>query len=95
MLTGLLEPTGGSIFFAGRDIRADLIGYRRLLGYVPEGLKKTAGMWKAPIQDYNFGGEEALLSTKVISYLISGAIGVVLACLVVMIISKLVFKNER
>lgn len=36
MLTGLLEPTTGSIFFGGRDIRADLIGYRRHLGYVPE-----------------------------------------------------------
>jgi ABC-2 type transport system ATP-binding protein len=36
MLTGLLEPTAGSIFFRGRDIRADLIGYRRRLGYVPE-----------------------------------------------------------
>jgi ABC-2 type transport system ATP-binding protein len=36
MLTGLLEPSGGSILFEGRDIRADLIGYRKHLGYVPE-----------------------------------------------------------
>jgi ABC-2 type transport system ATP-binding protein len=36
MLTGLLEPSAGSIFFNGRDIRSDLIGYRRRLGYVPE-----------------------------------------------------------
>jgi ABC-2 type transport system ATP-binding protein len=36
MLTGLLEPTAGNIFFCGRDIRADLIGYRKRLGYVPE-----------------------------------------------------------
>jgi len=36
MLTGLLEPTAGTIFFNGRDIRSDLIGYRRRLGYVPE-----------------------------------------------------------
>lgn len=36
MLTGLLEPSSGHIFFDGRDIRADLIGYRKRLGYVPE-----------------------------------------------------------
>jgi ABC-2 type transport system ATP-binding protein len=36
MLTGLLEPTAGHILLDGRDIRSDLIGYRRQLGYVPE-----------------------------------------------------------
>lgn len=36
MLTGLLEPTAGGIFLHGKDIRSDLIGYRKRLGYVPE-----------------------------------------------------------
>src|SRR5438874_1716516 len=36
MLTGLLHPSEGSILFNGRDIRGDLIGFRRRLGYVPE-----------------------------------------------------------
>ena|SRR5262249_39122388 len=36
MLTGLLEPTGGTILFEGRDINDDLVGFRRRLGYVPE-----------------------------------------------------------
>jgi len=36
MLTGMLEPTSGSVFFNGRDIHSDLIRYRRRLGYVPE-----------------------------------------------------------
>jgi ABC-2 type transport system ATP-binding protein len=36
MLTGLLEPTRGKVFFDGRDIQHDLVGYRRHLGYVPE-----------------------------------------------------------
>lgn len=36
MLTGLLEPTAGEILFEGRNIRADIIGFRRRLGYVPE-----------------------------------------------------------
>jgi ABC-2 type transport system ATP-binding protein len=36
MLTGLLEPTSGHIFFHGEDIRRDLKSYQRRIGYVPE-----------------------------------------------------------
>ena len=36
MITGLLEPTRGQILFDGVSIRADLVGYKRRLGYVPE-----------------------------------------------------------
>lgn len=36
MLTGLLEPSAGTIFFGGQNIRRDLIGYRKRLGFVPE-----------------------------------------------------------
>jgi len=67
----------------------------KLIGYVPEGLKKTADIWKAPIPDYNFGGESALLSAKIISYVVSGIIGIILASVAIIIISKLLFKNEK
>jgi ABC-2 type transport system ATP-binding protein len=36
MLTGLLEPTRGTVLFDGRNIGDDLVGYRKRLGYVPE-----------------------------------------------------------
>src|SRR6266567_613807 len=36
MLTGLLEPTRGKVLFNGADIRRDLVGFRKYLGYVPE-----------------------------------------------------------
>ena len=36
MLTGLLEPTSGRVIFHGQDIRRDLKGFQRRLGYVPE-----------------------------------------------------------
>ncbi len=36
MLTGLLEPTFGHIYFEGKDIKQDPIAYKRRLGYVPE-----------------------------------------------------------
>jgi ABC-2 type transport system ATP-binding protein len=36
MLTGLLEPTSGSVRWNGADIHQDLVAFRRRLGYVPE-----------------------------------------------------------
>lgn len=36
MLTGLLEPSSGTVRFDGQDIGVDGTGFRRRLGYVPE-----------------------------------------------------------
>src|SRR5579871_6477942 len=36
MLTGLLEPTSGRVTLHGEDVRRDLKGFQRRLGYVPE-----------------------------------------------------------
>jgi ABC-2 type transport system ATP-binding protein len=36
MLTGLLEPSQGQVLYEHRDIRSDLAGYRKRMGYVPE-----------------------------------------------------------
>lgn len=67
----------------------------KLLGYVPEGLKKTADIWTAPIPDYNFGGEGAMLPAKILSYIVSGIIGIILASVIMIILSKFLFKNEK
>src|SRR5687767_15529271 len=36
ILTGLLEPSGGTVLFEGRPIRDDLLTYKSRIGYVPE-----------------------------------------------------------
>jgi ABC-2 type transport system ATP-binding protein len=36
MITGLIERTAGKILFDGQPIEADLMGFRRRMGYVPE-----------------------------------------------------------
>ncbi len=36
IITGLLEPSAGKVFLDGRDVREDLVGFKRRLGYVPE-----------------------------------------------------------
>jgi hypothetical protein len=68
---------------------------KELLGYVPEGLKKLADSWKAPVRDYNFGGENAAFSTQVISYIVSGIIGIAVVALVIYVITKFLIKHEK
>jgi len=36
MLSGLLDPSNGVVEFDGRDIRSDLLSFRKVLGYIPE-----------------------------------------------------------
>ena len=36
MAIGMIQPTKGKVFFAGRNIHDDLAGFRAQLGYVPE-----------------------------------------------------------
>jgi ABC-2 type transport system ATP-binding protein len=36
IITGLLRPNDGRVLFEGRDIHADLVAWRAVLGYIPE-----------------------------------------------------------
>jgi ABC-2 type transport system ATP-binding protein len=36
IITGMLRPNEGKVFFEGRDIREDMVAFRSVLGYVPE-----------------------------------------------------------
>ena len=36
MLAGLLEPTDGSIYYSGKNIKSNLYEYKKRIGYVPE-----------------------------------------------------------
>jgi hypothetical protein len=67
----------------------------KLVGYVPEGLKKLADLWKAPISDYNFGGEGASMTVQAISYIASGLLGIGVCAFVVFMISRFMAKHGK
>ncbi|MDP2267889.1 MAG: cobalamin biosynthesis protein [Deltaproteobacteria bacterium] len=65
----------------------------KLIGYVPQELMRLAGLWKAPIPDYDLGGEH-VFSLRAISYMISGFLGMLAVGLAMYLIQKLMGKNE-
>jgi hypothetical protein len=67
----------------------------KLLGYVPEGLRKLADFWKAPIPDYNFGGEGASMTLQAISYIVSGLMGIGICAFVVYMVSRFMARHGK
>ena len=98
-IMALLSPLGiilPALFRSGGawgEWSADTL--EKLIGYVPEGLKKYGEIWKAPVPDYNLGGEESSMTIQVISYIGSGIIGIAVVVFVIYLISKFLKKNEQ
>jgi len=67
----------------------------KLLGYLPEGLKRLTDIWKAPIPDYHFGGEGASKAVQVLSYIASGFLGIGVCVLIVFILSRFIAKHGK
>jgi len=57
---------------------AEAVG--KMIGFIPEGLKKYSDLWRPPIPDYNLGGDESSFTVQAISYILSGIIGIA-ACI--------------
>ena len=51
MLTGLLEPSGGSVELDGANVRSDMLRYKQRLGYVPEEAQLYTWMSGARVPD--------------------------------------------
>ncbi|MBU1912462.1 MAG: PDGLE domain-containing protein [Candidatus Omnitrophica bacterium] len=69
---------------------------QKLVGYIPQGLKKLSSLWSAPIPDYAFKGwEEKGLPHLSFAYVMSAVIGIVIAVVVVLIIGKILIKKGK
>ncbi len=59
---------------------------RKLVGFVPEGIRRLGELWKAPLPDYSFGGNGPVSET--VSYMISGLVGIAATVAAVYLLSK-------
>jgi hypothetical protein len=67
---------------------------QKLVGYVPEGLKKLSSLWSAPIADYAFKGrQETSLGHLSLSYIASGVVGIVVIIAVALLVGKTLTKK--
>jgi hypothetical protein len=68
----------------------------RLVGFVPAGMQRLSGLWKAPFVDYAFAsGADAGMAGAGVSYLISALLGVVVIACCVHLGGKLFASREQ
>jgi hypothetical protein len=68
---------------------------KELIGYVPQGLAKYSGIWKAPITDYTINGSDTSVVHQSGYYIVSGIIGATITYVVMLLISKLIIRNGK
>jgi PDGLE domain-containing protein len=65
-----------------------------IAGFVPEGLKRIAGIWKAPLPDYSLPVGSKGLAVESIGYMLSAVVGIALIAGIMYIISKLLVRKN-
>ncbi|MFH1097467.1 MAG: PDGLE domain-containing protein [Candidatus Desantisbacteria bacterium] len=72
----------------------DVEEMQKLVGYIPQGLKKIASIWNAPMPDYAFKGwgEKSLLHMS-FAYIVSAVIGIGATVLIVLGTGKFLTKR--
>jgi len=63
-------------------------------GFVPEGFRRLAGIWKAPLPDYGLPAANEGLAVESIGYVLSAVIGVALIVGIMYIITKLLGRKS-
>lgn len=66
-----------------------------LIGYVPAGLEKLSSLWRAPLPDYAFKGQDAASTSHLsLEYIVSAFAGIALCVGVAFLLGKLFAKKE-
>ncbi len=90
---GLILP---EVFKAGSawgEWGLDEIG--KMIGFVPEGMKKAAGLWKAPVADYAPPGWSGQGFARLgFGYILSGALGVGVIAFLTFFLGKFLIKKK-
>ena len=69
---------------------------RKLVGYVPSGMSRLGELWKAPLPDYAFKGQESPpLHSLSISYIASAILGVAIVVGITILVGKALARRDR
>jgi len=91
---GLILPVYFKAGAAWGEWGADEI--ESLVGYIPNGLKKLADLWNAPIPDYAFRGwEEKGLTHLSFAYIISAIVGIALVTLLIFLLGRFLARRNE
>jgi hypothetical protein len=66
----------------------------KVAGFVPEGMRRIAERWKAPLPDYGLPGQGAGLGSQSIGYIVTAIIGVAFVAGMMYLLTKLLVRKN-
>ena len=95
----LLSPIG--IILPARFKAGDAWGewgtdeIEKMIGYVPQGMKKIAEIWRAPLTDYDIKGWDQMgLGMQSLGYIFSAVVGMAIIIAVIILLGKIATKEK-
>jgi hypothetical protein len=72
----------------------DLDHIEKLAGFVPEGMKRIAHIWRAPMTDYAVPGQGTGLAGGGLGYLLAGVLGVSVTAGLMYLVAKILIRKN-
>jgi cobalt/nickel transport protein len=66
----------------------------KIAGFVPEGMKRLAETWKAPLTDYAVPGQRRGLLGESMGYIAAGIVGIAITASVMYILAKILSRRK-
>jgi hypothetical protein len=66
----------------------------KMVGFVPDGMKRLGDIWKAPMPDYAIPGQGKGLASDSMGYILTGVVGVAIIAGVMYLLAKLVGRKN-
>ncbi len=68
---------------------------RKMLGFVPEGMRKLGHLWSSPMKDYAVPGQSGGIAGKGLGYLASALVGAAIAAALAFLLARVLGKRNR
>ncbi len=69
--------------------------FKKLIGYIPEGMQRLAHIWKSPLRDYAVPGQGQGLAHRSLGYVLTALVGIALVAGVTYGVAKLLGRKDR
>jgi hypothetical protein len=66
----------------------------KMVGFMPEGMKRLGDLWKAPMPGYAIPGQSRGLASDSMGYVVTGVVGVAVIACIMYLLAKLIGRKN-
>jgi cobalt/nickel transport protein len=69
--------------------------FKKLIGYVPEGMRRLGHVWRSPLPNYTVPGQKQGLTNDGLGYMLAAVIGIAITAGFAYILAKLLGRKNK